>query len=79
MIAQDVIRVCLVAVVAYLLSAAPVSSTALPSPMPIKGNGSPKRWIPGTPAMSGSVITDHVWMMKKSLSCLATTGSYSIC
>ena len=41
MIAQDVIRVCLVAVVAYLLSAAPVSSTALPSPMPIKGNGSP--------------------------------------
>jgi hypothetical protein len=39
---------------------------ALPSPVPTKGNGSPKKWIPRTPAMAGG-ITDHVWTMEEHL------------
>ena len=35
---------------------------ALPKPMPTKGNGSPKKWMPRTPAMAAG-ITDHVWTM----------------
>ena len=39
---------------------------ALSSPIPTKGNGSPKKWIPRTPAMAGG-ITDHVWTMDELL------------
>jgi hypothetical protein len=39
---------------------------ALPSPIPTKGNGSPKKWIPRTPAMAGG-ITDHVWSIEEFL------------
>jgi transposase-like protein len=39
---------------------------ALPSPMPTKGNGSPKKWTPRTPAMAGG-ITDHVWSIEEFL------------
>jgi transposase-like protein/IS1 family transposase len=39
---------------------------ALPSPIPTKGAGSPKKWIPRTPAMAGG-ITDHVWTMEEFL------------
>ena len=39
---------------------------ALPSPIPTKGKGSPKKWIPRTPAMAGG-ITDHVWSMEEFL------------
>jgi hypothetical protein len=39
---------------------------ALPSPIPTKGNGSPKKWMPRTPAMAGG-ITDHVWSMEEVL------------
>jgi IS1 family transposase len=39
---------------------------ALPSPIPTKGNGSPKKWIPRTPAMAGD-ITDHIWSMEEFL------------
>ena len=39
---------------------------ALPSPIPTKGNGSPKKWMPRTPAMAGG-ITDHIWSMEEFL------------
>jgi hypothetical protein len=39
---------------------------ALPGPIPTKGNGSPKKWTPRTPAMAGGV-TDHVWSMEEFL------------
>jgi len=39
---------------------------ALPSPIPTKGNGSPKKWIPRTPAMAAG-ITDHAWTMDELL------------
>jgi hypothetical protein len=39
---------------------------ALPSPIPTKGSGSPKKWMPRTPAMAGG-ITDHVWSMEEFL------------
>ena len=39
---------------------------ALPSPMPTKGTGSPKKWMPRTPAMAGG-ITDHIWSMEEFL------------
>jgi IS1 family transposase len=39
---------------------------ALSKPMPTKGHGSPKKWMPRTPAMAAS-ITDHVWMMGEFL------------
>jgi transposase-like protein/IS1 family transposase len=39
---------------------------AMPSPIPTKGNGSPKKWIPRTPAMAGG-ITDHIWSMEEFL------------
>ncbi|MCP4543069.1 MAG: hypothetical protein GY832_38635 [Chloroflexi bacterium] len=35
---------------------------ALPKPIPTKGNGSPKKWMPRTPAMAAG-LTDHVWTM----------------
>jgi transposase-like protein/IS1 family transposase len=34
--------------------------------IPTKGNGSPKKWIPRTPAMAAG-ITDHVWTMGEFL------------
>jgi len=39
---------------------------ALSRPVPTKGTGSPKRWVPRTPAMAGG-ITDHVWTMEEFL------------
>jgi IS1 family transposase len=39
---------------------------ALPQPLPTKGQGSPKRWRPRTPAMAAG-ITDHVWTMRELL------------
>lgn len=33
---------------------------------PTKGNGSPKKWIPRTPAVAAG-ITDHVWTMGEFL------------
>ena len=39
---------------------------ALPSPIPTKGNGSPKKWMPRTPAMAAD-ITGHVWSMEEFL------------
>jgi hypothetical protein len=39
---------------------------ALPQPVPTKGNGSPKKWIPRTPAMAAG-LTDHVWTMGEFL------------
>jgi IS1 family transposase/transposase-like protein len=39
---------------------------ALPEPTPTKGNGSPKKWMPRTPAMAAG-ITDHVWTMGEFL------------
>ncbi len=38
----------------------------LPKPIPTKGNGSPKKWMPRTPAMAAG-ITDHVWTMGEFL------------
>ena len=38
----------------------------LPEPIPTKGNGSPKCWLPRTPAMAAG-ITDHVWTMEECL------------
>jgi IS1 family transposase/transposase-like protein len=39
---------------------------ALPKPIPTKGNGSPKKWMPRTPAMAAG-LTDHVWTMGEFL------------
>jgi transposase-like protein/IS1 family transposase len=39
---------------------------AMPKPIPTKGNGSPKKWMPRTPAMAAG-ITDHVWTMGEFL------------
>ena len=39
----------------------------LPQPIPTRGNGSPKKWAPCTPAMAAG-LTDHVWSMKELLS-----------
>jgi IS1 family transposase len=39
---------------------------ALPQPRPTKGNGSPKKWQPRTPAMAAHV-TDHVWSVGEFL------------
>ena len=38
----------------------------LPKPIPTKGNGSPKKWMPRTPAMAAG-LTDHVWTMGEFL------------
>jgi IS1 family transposase len=38
----------------------------LPTPIPTKGNGSPKLWEPRTPAMAAG-LTDHVWSMEELL------------
>jgi len=38
----------------------------LPEPLPTKGNGSPQKWQPRTPAMAAGV-TDHIWCMKELL------------
>ena len=38
----------------------------LPTPVPTKGNGSPKLWEPRTPAMAAG-ITDHIWTMDELL------------
>ncbi|MCP4601226.1 MAG: hypothetical protein GY847_12000 [Proteobacteria bacterium] len=38
----------------------------MPKPMPTKGSGSPKKWMPRTPAMAAG-ITDHVWTMGEFL------------
>ena len=39
---------------------------ALPEPTPTKGNGSPKKWVPRTPAMAAG-LTDHVWTIGEFL------------
>jgi IS1 family transposase len=39
----------------------------LPQPLPTRGTGSPKKWLPFTPAMAAG-ITDHVWTMEELLS-----------
>jgi IS1 family transposase/transposase-like protein len=39
---------------------------ALPQPVPTKGNGSPKKWLPRTPAMAAG-LTDHVWTIGEFL------------
>ena len=39
---------------------------ALSKPIPTKGNGSPKKWMPRTPAMAAG-ITDHVWTVGEFL------------
>lgn len=39
----------------------------LPEPQPTRGSGSPKKWLPVTPAMAAGV-TDHVWTMQELLS-----------
>lgn len=39
---------------------------ALSQPMPTKGNGSPKKWRQGTPAMAAG-LTDRVWHMRELL------------
>jgi hypothetical protein len=38
----------------------------LPEPVPTKGDGSPKRWQPRTPAMAAG-LTDHIWTMQEVL------------
>jgi hypothetical protein len=38
----------------------------LPTPIPTKGNGSPKLWEQRTPAMAAG-LTDHVWTMEELL------------
>ena len=38
----------------------------LPKPIPTKGNGSPKKWQPRTPAMAAD-LTDHVWSVGEFL------------
>lgn len=38
----------------------------LPQPLPTKGTGSPKQWLPATPAMAAA-LTDHVWTMEALL------------
>lgn len=39
----------------------------LPEPLSTNGNGSPKKWLPVTPAMNAG-ITDHVWSLSELLS-----------
>ena len=39
----------------------------LARPIPTKGNGSPKKWVPRTPMMAEG-RTDHVWTMEELLS-----------
>lgn len=39
----------------------------LPEPQTTRGNGSPKKWVPVTPAMKAG-ITDHVWSVRELLS-----------
>ncbi|MCP4538972.1 MAG: hypothetical protein GY832_17695 [Chloroflexi bacterium] len=34
----------------------------MPKPILTKGNGSPKKWMPRTPAMAAG-LTDYVWTM----------------
>jgi IS1 family transposase len=38
----------------------------LPLPQPTRGNGSPKKWLPRSPAMAAG-ITNHIWSMEKLL------------
>jgi IS1 family transposase len=38
----------------------------LPQPIPTKGNGSPRRWLPRTPAMAAD-ITNHIWTVEECL------------
>lgn len=46
----------------------------LPQPIPTRGNGSPKKWEPCTPAMAGG-LTDHVWTMKELLTFRVPAGA----
>ena len=39
---------------------------AQPQPIHTKGNGSPKKWRPRTPAMAAD-LTDHVWSVEEFL------------
>jgi IS1 family transposase len=39
----------------------------LERPLPTKGSGSPKLWVPRTPAMAAG-LTDHIWTMDELLS-----------
>ena len=38
----------------------------LPQPLPTRGNGSPKKWQPRTPAMAAG-LTDRIWRMEELL------------
>lgn len=38
----------------------------LPQPLPTNGTGSPKKWLPCTPAMAAA-LTDHLWSMEELL------------
>lgn len=38
----------------------------LPAPIPTRGTGSPKKWLPRTPAMAAG-LTDHIWSMEELL------------
>ncbi len=40
----------------------------LPEPIPTRGDGSPKKWQPRTPAMAAG-LTDHRWSLRKLLMC----------
>jgi len=42
-------------------------ASAAPAPAPTRGSGSPRRWLPVTPAMAAG-ITDHVWTTTELLS-----------
>lgn len=46
----------------------------LPQSIPTRGNGSPKKWEPRTPAMAGG-LTDHVWTMKELLTFRVPVGA----
>jgi hypothetical protein len=51
----------------YNLCLPPIAlRVSLPEPVPTKGNGSPKKWQPRTPAMAAG-ITDHVWTLEELL------------
>jgi IS1 family transposase len=40
----------------------------LPEPVPTRGDGSPKKWQPRTPAMAAG-LTDHRWSLRELLMC----------
>jgi IS1 family transposase/transposase-like protein len=56
-------------VLAYYHLVLPQASlaSAVPAPVPTRGSGSPRRWLPVTPAMAAG-ITDHVWTTSELLS-----------